>query len=76
MDRLYGPADGEVGRSTHPQGRLRSRLGAAAEPEDVLELDVPEPDADCGCPKVRLKVWITKRRGNLSSPLTNAVIWP
>lgn len=44
------------------------------EEDDPLDPeDEDEPEA-AELPKARLKVWITKSRGNLSSPLMNAVI--
>ena len=36
-----------------------------------MELDEPEA-VD---PKSKLKVWMTKRRGKLSSPVMKALIW-
>ena len=53
---------------------LEAELADADEPEDApLDPEDDEPEAAV-VPKARLKVWITKRRGNLSSPLMNEVI--
>ena len=51
-------------------------VGAAvAEPAAVeLELDV-ELALEAVVPKAKLMVWITKRRGKLSSPTMKASIW-
>jgi len=75
MARLYGPADGEVAVPPTHSGAPFADVAAATvvSVEDAPELE--EPELLACCPKPRLKDWITKRRGKLSSPLTNDVIW-